>query len=470
MAYDNINSSISKYSQKVILTWILLSILAISCVLFYYIKTSEHDVLQKNALYLTEINSEASLLLNKNIIIDPSKTSLNSWTILYKDQFLALMPGAEAEINLLAKLGQQFYLGLNKKNMEEKFNKYQEFYDQIELIKRLISSTIKSSLLGIFLKIALALYVGCLFICIFLTLKGASTLSKKIITKNSIILENIWEELQSIDWNAGVQESQQQELNIEPLDLLQTYTQKLSTKLHSTQQHIDHYIAKAKTTTFNIETEKQIQKYNTHELKEKILLMQKLLSRLFTRAERASTLAKASSDNGFQAGILALNISIEASKAGESGKVFLSVSDRVKNFAEKSSNIGHSIIEELRDADLAVRKAYAVGKNLIEILPEEQNIDQTKINQTISMTPEFDFSALDETYEYIEQMHSIATQIQHQSTMLQQQILDQATHAINREPSISDTKMSLIRDGLVKNFEQLYRNTYGIDPVISQDL
>ncbi|MGL4388168.1 MAG: methyl-accepting chemotaxis protein [Brevinema sp.] len=471
MAYDNINSSVTKYSQKIIAVWILLSIFTIVCALFYFIKNSEHTLLQKNALYFTEISSEASMLLNNNIDIDSSKTSLSSWNILHKKQFLKTLPNAEAEINLLQEISEKFYSSLSSKNLEEKGNAFQEFYDQIELIKRIINSTIKTSFIYLFIKLILPVYMGFIFICIFMTLNGASLLSKKIIAKNSVVLENIWEELQSIDWESANTQNTSHKFNIEHLYSLLKYSNELPLKIDPIQKSISEYISKAGTTSINISDHQQsldhLNNQDSVVLKEKILSMQKMLSRLFTRAERASTLAKSSSDNGFQAGILALNISIEASKAGDSGKVFMSVSDRVKNFAEKSSNIGHAIIEELRDADLVIRKSYAVAKNILETLPDIKN---TAIGTPSHTTPTLDFSQLDQSAESLSEIKRICTHMKEQSSALHEYLLDYHSQENSKQPSISETKIILIRDGLVKNFEQLYRNTYGVDPIISQNM
>ncbi|MGL4394362.1 MAG: methyl-accepting chemotaxis protein [Brevinema sp.] len=466
MAYDNINSSISKYSHKTIAMWLLLSILTIAGGLLYFHKVTKHTLLYKNTLYFTEISSEASLLLNNDVGIDSSKTSLSSWNILHKKQFLATIPTLAVEVNYLEEVGEKFYQSLSSKNEQLKSATFQELYDQIELIKRLVNSSIRSSYIHTFTKIVLPGYVGLLFICIFVTLHGAAFLSRSIVSKNSIILENIWEELQSIDWKTPKAVDNLNKIDMNRLYPLLHYTEELFSKIEPIEDGISSYIEQAKTTSVSISSTPVTKDPENPELKDKIVIMQKMLSRLFTRAERASTLAKSSSDNGFQAGILALNISIEASKAGESGKPFMAVSDRVKSFAEKSSNIGQAIIKELQDADLVIRKSYAVAKNILEGMPESQNTSPTVPQKAI---PSLDFSALNHSKEQLADIKELCSQLKAQSEFLEEHLVEYVNKD-SGEASISDSKILLVREGLLRNFEQLYRHTYGIDPVMSQTI
>ena len=182
-----------------------------------------------------------------------------------------------------------------------------------------------------------------------------------------------------------------------------------------------------------------------------------MLSRLFTRAERASSLAKASAENGFQAGILALNVSIEAARVGNAGKNFIPISDRVKDFAEKSSQIGNAILEELKDANLSIRKAYAVGKGMIEILPETPN--EPSNNNNKHLLP--DISELHNIMEACDNVVLLTKRIQNISLELENTL--EMPQMVPQQPS-SNKDNSFLKAILVRSFERLYRLSYGIDP------
>ncbi|MGL5255017.1 MAG: methyl-accepting chemotaxis protein [Brevinema sp.] len=194
--------------------------------------------------------------------------------------------------------------------------------------------------------------------------------------------------------------------------------------------------------------------------KEKLNYMQKLLARLFTRAERTASLAKAVGSNGFQAGILALNVSIEAARAGENGRPFLSVSDKVKDFGEKSSRISEAILEEIKDADVVIRRAYTSIKEIIETTPLDEPTEDTPKKNYNEEVQEWVIAL-----ESIEEILKSASYVQQMAQTLETKCLHLVdySHMGDQEHSPSEEIIET-REAILQSFEKLYFFNYGDTP------
>ena len=300
---------------------------------------------------------------------------------------------------------------------------------------------------------------GLLLLLIIMTLLISKTLQKQLLSKNEFILEDMWTELQDLEFNIQPPHLLQA---LHDIDIPNPYTSKINIlieeskniniKTNTIKEALRIYQLQLQDFTIPTETYKA-----DPQTQEKILVIQKLLSRLFTRAERASSLAKASAENGFQAGILALNVSIEAARAGNAGKNFIPVSDRVKDFAEKSSQIGNAILEELKDANLSIRKAYAVGKGIIETIPVTPN--ETSDNNNKNILP--DISELQNIMEACDNVVSLTKRIQNISLELENTL--EMPQTMPQQSSLNKDN-GFLKAILVRSFERLYRLSYGIDP------
>lgn len=188
---------------------------------------------------------------------------------------------------------------------------------------------------------------------------------------------------------------------------------------------------------------------------EQLAYIQKLLARLFTRAERTAALAKASVGNGAQAGILALNISIEAARAGDAGRPFLAGADKIKDFGEKTSRIGDAILEEMKDADMAIRKAYAAGKNLLDAAP-----------QVLEPRPEAQ-NITDDWAEGIvygtEELLGSAERVQETARQLERGI-EEFIEALKYQSEQPEEEGLPVREAVIQSFELLYFLSRGDTP------
>ncbi|MGL5721205.1 MAG: methyl-accepting chemotaxis protein [Brevinema sp.] len=192
--------------------------------------------------------------------------------------------------------------------------------------------------------------------------------------------------------------------------------------------------------------------------KEKLNYMQKLLARLFTRAERTASLAKAVGSNGFQAGILALNVSIEAARAGENGRPFLAVSDKVKDFGEKSSRISEAILEEIKDADVVIRRAYTSIKEIIETTPLDTPHTPAPKKVSDNQIQEWMIAL-----ESVEEILKSASYVQQMAQSLETKCMHLADYAHPEEAPPSDTALET-REAILRSFEKLYFFSYGDTP------
>ncbi|MGL4676253.1 MAG: methyl-accepting chemotaxis protein [Brevinema sp.] len=443
MAYDNIKKIVTQTTNKILILWVLLFSAYIGFIIFYNIANEKNQFINKQILTFSEINTEITSVLyynsQQNIAsdIDYTKTLLSQWMDTQRLSFSTMIPATIPEINFLNELGQEFYSTKNLKNQDQQIQNFQNLSDQLDLLKRMSLSYVQDSLINKIMPLVLVISIGLLFIMIVITLIIANTLQKKLIIKNEFILEDIWNELQGMPLHSNSSS-----------DSLRQIPYPDTEKIHNLIQdseNLSTYISQAKELLVDF-TPKIA---NNPKLSEKIAFIQKLLSRLFTRTERATALAKAANDNGFQAGILALNISIEAARSGDSGRNFLPISDRVKDFGEKSAQIGKAIIEELNDVDLSIRKAYAMGKGIIEELSSESNEEQP-LDRNIQ-----------DVLHLFNQILQLSQYIKNISNKLETNI--------EVPTNYNDTDQSyqysvFLREILIRSFDRLYRFNYGIDP------
>ncbi|MGL4367068.1 MAG: methyl-accepting chemotaxis protein [Brevinemataceae bacterium] len=457
MSYENIGLYISQHIKKITLLWIICFI-STSGILFYYTyQLEKNSVMQNQIISLCSINSETAIMLyyksssnNKSEEIDITKTTLSQWINNESSNYQKIIKTSQPEIDLLKNLGVSFY---ENKNPSELLQKYQKFTDQIDLLQRLAKKSIIPITISNILNVIIPCISGILLILLFVSFSISNATKKRIIKKNAVILEDMWNEIHSLNEINTHQPNSTYTLenikNISELLIEEIHSIKLQVK--NTSKFLEDF---STTTTYTAPSTTSSQ--NQTELQNKLIYIQKLLSRLFNRAERASSLAQSSSDNGFQAGILALNISIEAARAGENGKPFLAVSDKVKDFAEKSSNIGNAILEELKDADLAIRKAYAIGKNIIETSesPSSENIN--KSNQDSIQTHK-----LQETLKILENLNNLSEKINILCIDLEEKLMIYFSESDNTGIHRS---LEFMKDTIKRNFDRLYRFNYGIDP------
>ncbi len=436
---DSIKKIVSKTINKIIVLWTMFFVIILGFVITYNIFNNKNQFINDQILTFSEINTEITSVLyynsQQNIAseIDYTKTLLSQWINTKKSNFGEIIPRAIPEINFLNDLGQKFYSPETLNSKDSQIQSYQNLSDQLDLLKRMSLNHTQDSIFTKMMPLFPLICVGLLFIVVFITLLLANALQKTLMVKNEFILEDIWSELQGVE----LEESHQlQETNIPNPDSIKINTLIRDSKdlLHSILETKELLIGYTPTSGTITDTQ----------LSEKISFIQKLLSRLFTRAERAATLAKAASENGFQAGILALNISIEAAKTGEMGKNFMPISDRVKDFSEKSSQLGNAILDELRDVDISIRKAYAMGKGILESM------------QGTEETPNHD-EELQTLLNSLDQIFNLSRQMQNTTSELQTTI---------EIPTLSSNgkQSRFLKEILTRSFERLYRFNYGVDP------
>ena len=465
MAYDNIKIFVSSAIKKIIFSWTLFFIFNIAFMIVYNTNNDKIKAMDKQILDFSEIGTEATSVLyynsQKNIAseINYEKTLLNQWVVSNQKEFVTIIPNSLPETTLLEKLGKEFYSEENLKANNNSVENFQNLSDQLNLLKRLANNYLDNSILMILTMVFIPLSCLLLLLLIIMTLLISKNLQRKILSKNEYILEDIWTELQDIEFNMPSSQLSQalHEINIpnaysSKMNMLIVETKNITMKTNTIKEALRIYYGQLQNFTMPTTTVHT----QDPQTQEKILMIQKLLSRLFTRAERASSLAKASSENGFQAGILALNISIEAARVGNAGKNFVPISDRVKDFAEKSSQIGNAILEELKDANLSIRKAYAVGKGIVEIVPPQTSITPSDHNHHLPDTSEL--------YNILEACDSVVLLTQHvQKLSLDLESALQTPLVAPQDTSLNKNN-SFLKAILVRSFERLYRLNYGIDP------
>ena len=462
MAYDTIKIFVSSATKKIIFSWTLFFIFNVVFMVIYNINNNKINTINQQILDFSEINTEATSVLyynsQKNIAseINYEKTLLNQWIVDNQENFTAIIPSSLPEITLLKEFGKDFYSEENLSADNKSVQSFQNLSDQLDLLKRLANNYVDNSTSSILMMIFMPLSCGLLLLLIIMTLLISKNLQKKLLSKNEFILEDMWTELQDIGFEAQPSVLLQ---TLHEIDIPPAYSDKITT-LIAEARNINMKMSTIKETLLNyrIKLQNFTVPTSTHNLdaqtQEKVLMIQKLLSRLFTRSERASSLAKASAENGFQAGILALNVSIEAARVGNAGKNFIPISDRVKDFAEKSSQIGNAILEELKDANLSIRKAYAVGKGIIEIIPA------TSIETSNSKHVLPDVSELHNILESCEDVVLLTKHLQSLSLDLEDTLQIPQTP---QQTSLNKNN-SFLKAILVRSFERLYRLSYGIDP------
>lgn len=369
MAQESIGSNVNKAVARIAVLWSFFFLLNMSVFVYYLVLEKKDNFIREQISILSEIDAEATSILyfstrsTQNTKPNFPQTLLSSWMETVSQNYIKVLPNSKAEIVLLGALGEEFYKeAFNEKNSPALIQKYQNLSDQIILLKRMAASAVDSSFSATLSRLFFPVSSGLFLIFLVFSLLIGFSLRKNLSSEIAGILDDMWKELKLMD-----QPANPDSVSYEKAHELNNYIASVGAQVSS----IKNALLQSAHHNEVIDTQDAVGENDT---REKIIYIQKLLSRLFTRAERSASLAKASSDNGFQAGILALNISIEAARAGESGRAFLAVSDRVKDFAEKSTNIGDAIMEELKDADLSIRKAYAVGKNILETFTESNPI------------------------------------------------------------------------------------------------
>ncbi|MGL5955996.1 MAG: methyl-accepting chemotaxis protein [Brevinema sp.] len=435
MAYDNIKKIVTQTTNKILILWILFFTLHIGFIIFYNIINEKNQFIKQQVLIFSEINTEITSVLyynsQQNVAsnIDYTKTLLSQWMTTQRLPFSEIIPSTIPELNFLNELGQIFY---SPENLNQQIQNFQNLSDQLDLLKRISLNYVQDSSINTMMPLFPMISIGLLLIVIIITMILSNTLQKRLILKNEFILEDIWNELQGLTLHDNSSTELLKHVPYPDTDKIQNLIQD--------SKDLSTYILQAKELLVDLPP----QVANNPKLSEKIAFIQKLLSRLFTRSERASALAKAASDNGFQAGILALNISIEAARSGDLGRNFVPISDRVKDFGEKSSQIGKAIMEELNDVDLSIRKAYAMGKGIIEEL-SESNEEQV---------PEHNLQGI---LHLFDQMSQLSQYIRNISNTLETRI---------EVPTISNNQSHslFLKEILIRSFERLYRFNYGIDP------
>ena len=465
MAYDNIKVFVSSAIKKIIFSWTLFFIFNIAFMVVYNTHNNKIKTIDKQILNFSEIGAEATTVLyynsQKNVAseINYEKLLLNQWLVNDQEIFTTIIPSSLPEVTLLQEFGDIFYSEENLNVNNESVENFQNLSDQLNLLSRLSVNYIDNSILKMLTIIFIPLSSGLLLLLIIMTLLISKTLQRKLLSKNEFILEDMWTELQDIEFNTQPPHLLQA---LHDVDIPNAYSSKIGVLIEETKNiNIKTNTIKEALRIYQLQLQEftiPTENYKPDpQTQEKILIIQKLLSRLFTRAERASSLAKASAENGFQAGILALNVSIEAARVGNAGKNFIPISDRVKDFAEKSSQIGNAILEELKDANLSIRKAYAVGKGMIEILPETPN--EPSNNNNKHLLP--DISELHNIMEACDNVVLLTKRIQNISLELENTL--EMPQMVPQQPS-SNKDNSFLKAILVRSFERLYRLSYGIDP------
>lgn len=472
MAYDNIKKLIIKTTKKIIFLWTGLILFNIVFLFLYNNYQQKTFFINQQIIQFSEINQENFSILYQNSQKDQNITYQQSllyqWLNIYRNQYEQIIPASKLELDLLSSLGENFYTPKQEKETNSKVQQFQLVDDQLTLLKRLSQNYLTKSPWVTLISIILFLNFGLLILAIILSLVSFEQLKKNIVARNEFILEDIWQELQGLEFHRSsfdALETKDPSILQNKARILMEDTRMLSLHLATVKEALIYLNEQINQNVQDMLQQQPTPKnnQNTPELEEKINQIQKLLSRLFTRSERSASLAKASANNGFQAGILALNISIEAARAGEAGRNFVPVSDRVKDFADKSSQIGNSLLDELKDVNLSIRKAHTIGKNILimtDTFRQSPQQEDKKIQTEIQLNQD-DFNELLLSFD---QLLRLTNQIQSKTLEIEENIETEAPKELQSSPL---QQIEFLRNTLIKSFERLYRLNYGIDPPTS---
>lgn len=452
---DHLASLIKRSLKRTVGFTLVFFILLAGTVYYYSVLKNRENFIREQIATFSEIDAEAVNILYfasrdlKNLPLYDT-TLHSSWMNSLSAAFIKELPNSRPDIILFGTLGTAFYSeNFTNTNTTRLIQRYQSLSAHAELLKRLGSAYLENSPAVYIERFAPVIALLLLFLLLFSIISSSKKLKHTLITHNEALLDNLWSNIKA--------DIPQEETPSISIDLLKENIFALTEEGHSLfgrLQNLHSMISGLKSAYKPIEDIPQPQEPKP-EIKEQLLYIQKLLARLFTRAERAAVLAKAAGNNGFQAGILALNVSIEAARAGENGKQFLSVSEKIKDFGEKSTRIGEAILEELKDADLTIRKAYAAGKDVSQALVELPSSQ----NKTVSPYPFAD--SLGDALHYIEEISTCSIRVQKLASSLEEKFL---AYSPDKNKNIED--INLIKEALIESFEKLYFFNYGEEPPI----
>ena len=138
--------------------------------------------------------------------------------------------------------------------------------------------------------------------------------------------------------------------------------------------------------------------------------LSKSMDNISTNAHEITQIAKAIEDIAFQTGLLSINASVEAARAGAAGKGFAVVANEVKQLASRSAQAAQSATDVVNKTRTIIQTGVELTKNTADSIEEisEVSAQISDISDKLVTAVEGQKSALIIMEERIDAISSIA--------------------------------------------------------------
>ena len=162
----------------------------------------------------------------------------------------------------------------------------------------------------------------------------------------------------------------------------------------------------------------------------------KAMEAIHENAVEINKINKLLEDIAQQTNILALNASVEASRAGEMGKGFAVVASEVRNLAAQSTDSAHHVTEVITNSQFAIQRGMQYARQAAESFDEieaiSNEISEITVHLGEAVTVQKD--SLENMTGQIEQINAFAQKnldASYESTMASQKLNQQAEQLQN---------------------------------------